>query len=133
MDHIINNVTYKIEKLNVNKQIKVTRKVLPLFSLIYPEIEGKLKENPDQKIEWSGLLPKIATYIAEMSDDDCNSIIYPCLSVVKREDAEGNFVPVSKNTEILFDDMDILIVIQLVMQVITESLSSFFAPEEQKK
>lgn len=97
MDFKINGAEYRATKLDVFSQLKVSRKLLPLIATIVSDIQ-MLKEaggeGGDKFKALETILPKIAGSLADMPDESVNAILFPCLSVVTRKTAAGNWAPV---------------------------------------
>ena len=119
MEININGNAYRLAKLSVFDQLKVSRKLLPLLAGMVGELKGL---DGSKAIET--LLPSIADAVAGLSDDDCNAIIYPCLSVTARHHGKA-WMPVFAQGELMFDDIDLPAMLKLVAQVIGDSLGSF--------
>lgn len=126
MEVEIKGIKYRIAKLNVFDQLKVSRKLLPVlagvasdFRQLKASIEAK---NTEEALEV--VLPKIADTVASLSDEDTNAIIFPCLKVVSREHAKS-WIPVMKQDVMAFDDIDLLTMLSLVARVVADSLGNF--------
>ncbi len=124
MEFSVNGVNYRCSKLSVFDQLKVSRKLLPVLAGLTSELQS-LRESaaPGQALET--LLPKIAQSLAGMSDDDCNAILYPCLSVVSRQHQKG-WTPVFSQGQMMFDDINLVSMLQIVSKVVGDSLGNFF-------
>ena len=70
------------------------------------------------------LLPRIADVLSSLSEEDTNAIIHPCLSVVSRKHMDG-WTPVFNSGQLMFDDIDLLTMLQLVARVVADSLGNF--------
>ncbi|ARF49163.1 phage tail assembly chaperone [Pantoea stewartii] len=126
MDIELNGNTYRAGKLSVFDQLKVARKLLPVLSGMVGELQ-KLRSG-EAAIET--LLPAIADAVAGMSDSDCDAILHPCLSVVSRQNG-NKWMPVFRQGELMFDDIDLISMLNIVVQVIGDSLGNFFhAPQD---
>lgn len=126
MDIELNGNTYRVGKLSVFDQLKVARKLLPILSGMVGELQ-KLRSG-EAVIET--LLPAIASAVAGMSDSDCDAILHPCLSVVSRQNS-NKWMPVFRQGELMFDDIDLISMLNVVAQVIGDSLGNFFhAPQD---
>lgn len=69
----------------------------------------------------------LAEALGEMSDDDCNYILRLCLSRVTRFNG-ASWVPVmSSNGILVFEDIDMVVMLRLVWDIIEEKLRSFTA------
>ena len=126
MECAINGVAYRIAKLSVFEQLKVARKLLPmLVSMVadFRTIQEKIgKQDTEEAI--ATVLPKIASAVSSLNDEDVNAILFPCLSVVSREHMKG-WVPVFQHGEIAFDDIELITLLQLVARVVADSLGNF--------
>lgn len=70
------------------------------------------------------LLPRIADELSSLTEDDTNAIIHPCLAVVSRKHM-GGWTPVFNSGQLVFDDIDLLTMLQLVARVVADSLGNF--------
>ncbi len=117
---------YRLAKLNVFDQLKVTRKLLPLLAGLVADF-ATLKAQAargDLGPVLESALPKIADALAGLPDDDVNAIFHPCLSVVARKHDKG-WTAVFSQGELMFDDIDLMTLLSLVAQVVADSLGNF--------
>ncbi len=121
MELTLNDTQYRISKLNVFEQLKVARKLLPLFAEMATDYEA-IQESLESAAQ--SMLPKMAEVISRMSEEDCNAIIHPCLEVVSREHMKG-WVPVFAHGTLAFDDIELMTMLQLVARVVADSLGNF--------
>lgn len=126
MEFDIKGVKYRTAKLSVFEQLKVSRKLLPVLAGMVSEFRSVQEKiaNKDTEGALSGILPKIADAVSDMSDEDVNAILFPCLSVVSREHMKG-WVQVCQQGQMAFDDIDLLTMLQLVARVVADSLGNF--------
>lgn len=134
MDFEIKGVTYRTSKLSVFDQLKVTRKLLPVLAGILPDIQS-IKSAAAPKGDGSSdslavygvmekALPKFAEKLAGMTEDDTNAIILPCLSVIARKNGNA-WVPVMNSDVLMFDDINMMDMLQMVGRVVGDSLGNF--------
>lgn len=117
---------YQIGKLTVFEQLKVSRKLLPVLAGMMADFQG-IKDAAEGGEMYKALetaLPKIADALADMSEEDTNAIIHPCLKVVSRQHGKG-WVPVFSQGELSFDDIDLFSMLQIVGRVVGDSLGNF--------
>lgn len=117
---------YQVGKLSVFEQLKVARKLLPVLAGMMSDFNG-IKDAAHSGNGYEALetaLPKIADALADMSEEDTNAIIHPCLKVVSRQHGK-NWVPVFDRGELTFDDIDLFTVLQLVGRVVGDNLGNF--------
>lgn len=126
MEFQIKGINYRTAKLDVFQQLKVSRKLLPVFAGLVSEF-GALKAqatagNSGAVLE--SVLPRIADTLAALPDEDVNAVIHPCLSVVSRQHGQG-WAPVFPQGALMFDDIDLFTMLQLVARVVADSLGNF--------
>ncbi|GAL60294.1 hypothetical protein EV102420_34_00310 [Pseudescherichia vulneris NBRC 102420] len=126
MEFAINGVAYRTARLSVFEQLKVARKLLPLLASMVADFRTGQEKigNHDSEGAVAAVLPKIASAVSSLNDDDVNAILFPCLSVVSREHMRG-WVPVFQHGELAFDDIELLTLLQLVARVVADSLGNF--------
>ncbi|EBA4379609.1 hypothetical protein EC15_11990 [Salmonella enterica subsp. enterica serovar Bareilly str. CFSAN000209] len=126
---------YRVAKLSVFDQLKVTRKLLPVLAGMMSDFGSIRSLLPaDGKIDgakfdalkpvFETLLPRIADELSSLTEDDTNAIIHPCLAVVSRKHM-GGWTPVFSSGQLVFDDIDLLTMLQLVARVVADSLGNF--------
>ncbi|MGK0705308.1 phage tail assembly chaperone [Yokenella regensburgei] len=135
MEFDIKGARYNAAKLSVFDQLKVSRKLLPILAGMLSDF-GTLKGllPVDGRLDNAKLgalsplletaLPRIAQELSDLSEEDTNAIIHPCLSVVSRQHMKG-WVPVFSQGELSFDDIDLFTMLQLVARVVADSLGNF--------
>ncbi len=144
MEFEIKGVNYRANKLGVFEQLKVSRKLLPILAGLVSDF-GSIKSllpasgveelfNPEEGDKtvnldhlepiFNTLLPRIADELSKLSEDDTNAIIHPCLAVVGRQNGK-TWAPVFRSGELMFDDIDLFSMLQLVARVVADSLGNF--------
>ncbi|HIG0274258.1 phage tail assembly chaperone [Klebsiella aerogenes] len=135
MECTIKGVNYRANKLGVFEQLKVSRKLLPIlaglmadFSSIKAMLPATTKPDSGNldKLEpvFNTLLPRIADELSKLTEEDTNAIIHPCLAMVVRENGK-QWTPVFRSGELMFDDIDLFSMLQLVARVVADSLGNF--------
>ncbi|MEG0347240.1 MAG: hypothetical protein RR605_04230 [Acinetobacter sp.] len=140
MQITISGKNYTIGRLNALDQLHVSRKIAPIIPSLIPIISEVAKgglskviesmesdddvelENIDLK-ELDGLssaLSPLMDVIAGMSEGDTNLVIHKCLSVVIRDGAV-----LCRGESIMFDDLDMMQILPLVVAVIRKNLGNF--------
>lgn len=126
MEFEIKGNEYRAAKLSVFDQFKVTRKLLPVLAGIlgdFQSLKGMVGKGDTMAI-METMIPKIADSLSALSDDDANAVIYPCLAVVARKHGK-NWTPIFVQGELMFDDIDLIEMLQLVGRVVGDSLGNF--------
>ncbi|WP_276724201.1 MULTISPECIES: phage tail assembly chaperone [Pantoea] len=126
MEFEIKGVQYRTAKLSVFDQLKVSRKLLPVLAGMLADFQGikAAAEGGNVYKTMETALPKIADSLAGMSDEDTNAIIFPCLSVVSRKNG-NTWAPVMSQGALMFDDIDLMSMLQMVGRVVGDSLGNF--------
>nr|DAI70274.1 MAG TPA: tail assembly chaperone protein [Bacteriophage sp.] len=126
MEFEIKGVQYRTAKLSVFDQLKVSRKLLPVLAGMLADFQGikAAAEGGDVYKAMETALPKIADSLSGMSDEDTNAIIFPCLSVVSRKNGNA-WAPVMTQGALMFDDIDLMSMLQMVGRVVGDSLGNF--------
>ncbi|MDU5837763.1 MAG: hypothetical protein E6Z53_11970 [Pantoea sp.] len=126
MEFEIKGVQYRTAKLSVFDQLKVSRKLLPVLAGMLADFQGikAAAEGGDAYKAMETALPKIADSLAGMSEEDTNAIIFPCLSVVSRQNGKS-WSPVMSQGTLMFDDIDLMSMLQMVGRVVGDSLGNF--------
>ncbi|CCM44466.1 phage tail assembly chaperone [Cronobacter sakazakii] len=126
MEFEIKGVQYRTAKLSVFDQLKVSRKLLPVLAGMMADFQSikAATQGGDVYKAMETALPKIADSLADMTEEDTNAIIFPCLSVVSRKNGNA-WVPVMNQGELMFDDIDLLSMLQMVGRVVGDSLGNF--------
>ncbi|KGD79757.1 hypothetical protein ID10_08615 [Pantoea agglomerans] len=134
MEFEIKGVNYRASKLSVFDQLKVSRKLLPVLAGMLGDFQGikAAAQGGDVNKAIESALPKIADSLAEMSEEDTNAIIFPCLSVVARQNGKV-WAPVMVQGSLMFDDLDLMSMLQIVGRVVGDSLGNFLpaAPDKE--
>lgn len=126
MEFEIKGVQYRTAKLSVFDQLKVSRKLLPVMAGVLADFQGikAAAEGGDVYKAMETALPKIADSLAGMTEEDTNAIIFPCLSVVSRQNGKS-WSPVMSQGTLMFDDIDLMSMLQMVGRVVGDSLGNF--------
>ncbi|MEH0701426.1 hypothetical protein HPO94_03200 [Citrobacter portucalensis] len=126
MEITIKDQQYRIGKLSVFEQLKVSRKLLPVLAGLvsdFRNIQSRLSAK-DTEGALESILPKIADAVSGLSDADVDAILFPCLQVVARQHGKG-WVPICQQGAMAFDDIDLFVMLQLVARVVADSLGNF--------
>ena len=134
MEFEIKSVNYRASKLSVFDQLKVSRKLLPILAGLLGDFQAlkSATQGGDVYQALETALPKIAESLADMSEEDTNANILPCLSVVARQNGKV-WTPVMSQNELMFDDIDLMSMLQIVGRVVGDSLGNFLpaAPDKE--
>lgn len=135
MEFEIKGKKYRVAKLDVFQQLKVSRKLLPILAGLMADIGsiktllpagGKIENEQFDALAplLEKVLPRIAEELSALSDEDTDAIIHPCLAKVSRQHLKS-WVPVFNQGSLAFDDIDLFVMLQLVARVVADSLGNF--------
>ena len=125
----IGGTRYRTGRLDAFKQFHLFRKLMPVLSgmgATFAEAEASGSENILEDVKfWSSLGPA-ATAIAEMSTQDSEFILKTCLQAISRWNGQQWVRITTPNGELMFEDIDMMQMLQLSFEVMKDNLGSFF-------
>ena len=119
MNITINSIQYLTQKkLDTFAQLHLARRLAPAL----PIIEGILKEEEgnNQRSLLSILL------FSKLDEKDSEFVINKCLSMVLRQQEKNLAKIQAGNGMLMFDDIDLHVMLQLTLSVLEENLGGFF-------
>lgn len=125
----INEHEYRIGKINAIQQFHVSRRLAPLLGAMGVSL-NRLAAGAKGTIEdFAPVIAPATEMLAKMTDEESNYIIFTCLGCVQRViDGRTQSVAAalsSGSPALMFEDMDMLVLIQLVVSVLKENLGPF--------
>jgi len=133
MQFTVNGHDYATTKMRVLDQLNLTRRLAPAIGVGISKIgvsgmkdavtEELTKEQAEERA--IALVPIFLEVYASLSEDDANWITMKCLECVQRRSDQG-YAFVARSGEIMFDDIELPEILQLIGHVIRENLASFF-------
>jgi len=126
---------YRTGKLNAFEQFNVVRRIAPVLSGLgesfakIPRTDGQ-EEEATQENEanvWSALGP-VADALSSMPDDHVSYVLKLCLAKCQRLDEHTQTWArvTTQNGDLLYQDIDVSVMMQLVFNIIQENLGGFF-------
>lgn len=131
----INGKNFKLFKIDAFKQFHIVRRVGPILADLLPamgDIQKALK-TPDSLSEGENLdeLAKVVSPImlglSKLSDEDANKVLYGLLSAVEIQQQGMGWARVSTDSALMFQDLDLPMLLQLAGRAFMYNLSGFFA------
>lgn len=119
MEFEISGQQYRSGKLNARQQFHVARRLAPVLG-------GLVDASSAGAESFSKFLQPIADAISGMSDADCDYVLDTCLAVVQRQQGTAWSPVMASSKAIMFDDIDVGVMLQMAAKVIQENLGSFF-------
>lgn len=128
---------YSIGRLSAMQQLHVSRRVAPIIPTLIPvflRMRGKEALTEGGKIsderlgELASALTPLAEGLAALKDEDAEYVVGACLSAVQRQQPTGwARVWAIEQKRVMFDDMDMGVILPLAVQVIVENLGPFIS------
>lgn len=116
---------YQVGKLPAIVQFHCARRIAPVLASMGVTL-SKLKAGESAGIE--AFIGPASEVVAKMTDEDVNYVIFACLDAVKRYQGDKLArVRASGSQQIMFEDIDMAVLLQLTVAVLKENLGSFFA------
>lgn len=134
MSVTVNGTNYQIGKLDAMRQFHVMRRLTGVASALGDTV-GVVSRAGGIKalLEGKGpdpvkVIEPLTKAISAMTDADSEYVIMNCLSVVKRQVAgDTGWAPVVVSNQLMYQDMDLPVMLQLVWRVLEDNLASFFS------
>lgn len=131
MEFTIGEQHYRTAKLDTFRQFHVSRKLLPVLSGLF----GKAgMAGAEGQVDVTSIIEGVSTTLAGMPDADCEYVLQACLAVTARQ--QGNAwarVWDSNSRTLMFDDIDMSVMLQITVKVVQESLGNFFHELQEKQ
>lgn len=119
----INGQNYRAGKLNALAQFHVLRRLAPVLASIGMSLEQIQKFKTPE--DFARVLGPISETLSQMPDEEANYVIFTCLAVTSREQGDGRFAPVTSKNAIMFEDIDMAVMVRLVAEVLKENFLGF--------
>lgn len=125
---VINGDTYRIGTLSAIKQFHLVRRIVPLAAKGSEGLLALQSAKPGSSAkDFAALLVPLIDEVAKMPDEEAEYVIFTCLGVVSREVTGGGFAPMlDRNGHLMYQDLTMEVMLQLVGAVIKGNLSGFF-------
>lgn len=114
-DLTLSGAEYQTGKLNAMKQFHVARRLAPVLGAM----AGMVASDPVKAFA------PFAEAIAGMSDEDADYVLFACLDVTRRKQTTG-WAPIRSGAGLMFDDIDLPVMVQIAAAVLQENLGGFF-------
>lgn len=125
MELKIEDIKYKVDKLEARRQFHLVRRIAPLLA------GAALSRTKDGAKDFNTVIAAIVNSISKMSNEEADFILDTCLSVCSR-DVNGQWAAVqAPNSTALMYPLEMDTQLQLAVAVIEDSLGGFFAIAQQ--
>ena len=113
MDFQINGIDYKAGKLHAKQQFHIVRRLAPILSGVVGKGEAEV-------------LSGIAEAIASLNDADADFVLFGLLACVERKDPTGGWAKVSVGESLMYQDIDLVVMLQIAAKAFEGNFSGFF-------
>lgn len=120
----VNDQTYRIGKLSALGQFHVSRRLAPVLAAVGISLQSLTQGMQADLSDFTTTLGPVADVMSKMSDEETNYIIFTCLNVVSRKD-DNRYAPVSQAGTLMYQDIDMPVMLRLVIAVLQENLGNF--------
>lgn len=124
----IGTENYATGKLDAFEQFHVTRRVAPIFGMLGITATQIAKYSDKQTPEadaFAAMLPVVFEQVASMREEDVDYVLKTCLSKCSRQQGD-RYAPVMTQGKLMFMDIEMPAMIQLVLATMQENLGGFF-------
>ncbi len=124
---------FKLNKIDAFKQFHIVRRLGPILGDIIPvaqQMSKSKKENlsEDETFEsLAKLAGPIMSGLAKLSDEDSNLVLLGLCSAVEMQQAQGNWARVATQAGLMFQDLELPVLLQIAGKSFMYNLSGFFA------
>jgi hypothetical protein len=123
---------FSLSKINAIQQYHIVRRLAPVLAELLPVAQKYGKMTPEQldsrvAEDSLGDLAPVLNGIAKLSDADSNKILYGLLAAVQVKQGQGNWANVSSGEQLMFQDMELPVLLQVAGRALMFNLSGFFA------
>lgn len=122
----IDGHVYRVSRMNAMDQFHITRRLMPLLaSMGISAAQLKSLGKEEGGSELMALVGPAMGTLSAMDNDTAEFIINTCLTAVERSDAEGRFAKVMVGGRFMFEDIDMMVMLQLTYEVCRFNLAGF--------
>lgn len=129
----IKGVKFQLRKVHAMKQFHIVRRIAPLLGELIPALSlisktAKADLSESAKLDQFAEIAKpLFTGLGKLSDADSEKVLFGLLSAVDMKQSTGNWAAVATDTMIMFDNLELPILLELAGKAFAFNLSGFFA------
>ena len=118
MEIEIDGHTYKIGTIKAEDQYRIARRLAPVIGKIAPVAH----------LGGAAVLPIMAEFIGEMSDENADYVLFGALKHVSRKQEKGlGWGQVSTGNTLMYADINMLTMLKLAWEALSFNMSGFFS------
>lgn len=134
-DFEIGSRKFKLSKINAMKQFHIVRRIAPILGELAPNLVQISKTVKDSGTTEDDRLEQIAQFVApvmlglsKLTDADANLVLMGLLSSVEmKQEATGNWSRVAVDGNLMFDDLELPLLLQAAGRAFMFNMAGFFA------
>jgi len=123
----VGGFTYSVGPLNAFEQFHVARRIMPILGRL--GVSANMIERFGKKADGDdmlALMPLVFEQVAAMDQADADYVLHTCLAKCSRQQ-DTSWAPVlSASKSLMFADIDMPAMLQIVMASLQQNLASFF-------
>lgn len=130
----IGSKKFKVSKINAMKQFHVVRRMAPILGELAPHLKtfAKFKdvEKMDEESQFEAigaLLKPVMDGFSKLSDKDSELVLCSLLESIEIQQEQGNWAKVARDGQIMFDTLELPVLLQAAGRAFIFNLSGFFA------
>lgn len=126
----VNGHDYQFAKLSALAQFHIVRRLAPIIGELLNGIDPKSFKDGKPNISQADMLKAlgpISTALAKLSDEEANYVLFGLLKVVQRKQVGGGWANIATGESLMFEDIDMKIMIQLSVKSFMVNLGGFIS------
>lgn len=125
---------FKLRKIDAIKQFHIARRIAPLLSEILPVMGQISKVSKDAELseeqrfdQFAKIAEPVFNGFSKLSDDDADRLLYSLLYAAEIQQEQGNWAKISNGSQLMFQDLDLPVLLQVAGRAFAYNLSGFFS------
>jgi len=118
--------TYRVDKMAALTQLHIGRRLLPALIAVGIRAEELANMKEGEGGGFAHLMEPAVKIMGVMTDEDVNYVLFKSLQCIRRKQDE-RYAPVVAGERLIFEDIEMPIMVRLVAAVIQENMGGFFA------
>ncbi len=121
---------YKFDKIPALAQFHIVRRLAPIIGELLGAVDPKKFKDGKADInqaEMIKVLVPITSALAKLSDEDANYVLFGLLKYITRKQIGGGWAKIATGETLMFEDIDMKIMIQLSVKSFMVNLGGFIS------
>lgn len=122
----VKDKAYRCGKLNAFIQLHISRRLGPALLVAGISVEMLRAGKKVYFQDMVSMAGPVMEFVGKMKDEDVDYVLRESLRVVQRQEGD-KWAPVTApgTTELMYEDIDMVVLLRLVVEVLSENLGSF--------